>query len=95
MVPRTAIKLGVVQNIKLTVDYFFNQYGKHLTYIDYPKDGLSKVGHDFLNTQDLCVLITNNSAFNSEKNNINKKTENLFEHGSTWQAIKVKKSNQE
>lgn len=89
VVPRTAIKLGVVQNIKLTAGYFFNQYGEHLKYIDYPRDGLSKVEHDFLNTQDLCVLITNNSAFNSEKNNINKKKENLFEHDSTWQAIKA------
>ena len=47
VVPRTAIKLGVIQNIKLTANYFFNEYSKHLKYIDYPKDGLSKIEHDF------------------------------------------------
>ena len=89
-VPRTAIKLGVIQNIRLTRDYFFNEYGKHLKYIDYPKDGLSKINHDFLRTEDLVVLITTHSAFNSEKNKINRTTETLFESGSVWQGIQAK-----
>ena len=92
VVPRTAIKLGVIQNIKLTADYFFNEYRKHLKYIDYPKDGLSKITHDFLTTDDLCILITTNSAFNSDKNKINQTSENiqptLFKLGSTWEGIK-------
>ncbi len=90
VLPRTAIKLGVVQNIKLTRDYFYQQYGKYLKYIDYPKDGLAKIRHNFLTSDDLCILITTNSAFNSDKNRINQKTENLFESGSVWQAIKEK-----
>lgn len=88
VVPRTAIKLGVIQNIKLTRDYFFQEYRQQLKFIDYPKDGLSKITHDFLKTSDLIVLITTNSAFNSDKNKINQSTENLFEHGSVWQGIK-------
>ena len=87
VLPRTAIKLGVIQNIKLTSDYFYGQYKKHLKFIDYPKDGLSKITHDFLGTDDLCVLITNNAAFNSEKNKINQKTETLFESGTVWGGI--------
>ena len=90
VLPRTAIKLGVIQNIKLTKDYFYNEYKTYLKYIDYPKDGLSKIQHDFLKTDDLCILITTNSAFNSDKNKINQTTENLFEVGSVWQGIKEK-----
>ncbi len=88
VLPRTAIKLGVVQNIKLTRDFFFQEYGQHLKYIDYPKERLSKIQHDFLNTDDLVVLLTTNSAFNSDKNKINQSTETLFEQGSVWNGIK-------
>ena len=92
VVPRTAIKLGVIQNAKLTDNYFFNEYKKHLKYIDYPKDGLSKITHDFLKTDDLCILITTNSAFNSDKNKINQVTDKvspvLFKTGSVWEGIK-------
>lgn len=91
VVPRTAIKLGVIQNIKLTKDYFYGEYKKYLKYIDYPKDGLSKITHDFLKTDDLCILITTNAAFNSDKNKINQKTETLFESGSCWEGIKKQK----
>ena len=88
VVPRTAIKLGVIQNIKLTDEYFFNEYGKHLKYIDYPKDGLSKIIHDFLKSNDLCVLVLTDSAFNKIINNIHQKTEDLFDGGSVWENIK-------
>ena len=91
VVPRTAIKLGVIQNIKLTQAYFFQEYGRHLKFIDYPKDGLGKVQHDFLKTDDLIILITTNSAFNSNKNKINQITETLFENGSAWESIKAQK----
>ena len=91
VVPRTAIKLGVIQNIKLTQDYFYQQYKKYLKYIDYPKDGLSRITYDFLKTDDLCILITTNSAFNSDKNKINQRTETLFDTGSVWEGIKQQK----
>ena len=91
VLPRTAIKQGVIQNIKLTDEYFFNEYGKHINYIDYPKDGLGTINQNFINSTDLSVLITTNSAFNSDKNNINKKTESLFKFGDTWTGISSKK----
>ena len=99
VVPRTAIKLGVIQNIKLTRDYFYREYKKYLKYIDYPKDGLSKIIQDFFKSDDLSILITTNSAFNSDKNRINQPNENitrnitrqqekLFEIPSVWKDIK-------
>ncbi len=90
VLPRTAIKLGTIQNIKLTSAYFFNEYGKHLNYINYPEDGLNSIQQNFINSNDLSVLITTNSAFNSEKNNINKKFEGLFDAGSIWGGIASK-----
>ena len=87
VLPRVAIKQGVIQNIRLTDEYFFNLYKKHINFIDYPKDGLSQIQGDFIDGDDLCVLITTNSAFNSEKNNINKRSEMLFRHDSTWDGI--------
>ncbi|MYB34243.1 MAG: DEAD/DEAH box helicase, partial [Gammaproteobacteria bacterium] len=87
VLPRVAIKQGVIQNIRLTDEYFFNLYKQHINFIDYPKDGLSQIQSDFIDGDDLCVLITTNSAFNSEKNNINKKSEMFFRHGSTWNGI--------
>ena len=45
-----------------------------------------------LTTDDLCILITTNYAFNSDKNNINQTSENIqptfFKLGSTWEGIK-------
>ena len=90
VLPRTAIKLGVIQNIKLTAEYFFNEYGKHLNYINYPQDGLNSIQQNFICSRDLSILITTNSAFNSEKNNINKKSEGLFQFDSIWQGISSK-----
>lgn len=88
VLPRTAIKLGVIQNIKLTKAYFFGEYKQYLNYIDYRgKTDLGCVQNNFINSTNLSVLITTNSAFNSDKNNINKTTETLFEHGSTWKGI--------
>lgn len=94
VLPRTAIKLGVIQNIKLTDEYFFNEYGKHLNYIDYPKEGLSSIQQNFITSNDLSVLITTNSAFadDTKKNKIiRRKSENLFDFGSTWDGIAAKK----
>ncbi len=90
VLPRSAIKLGVIQNIKLTAEYFFNEYGKHLNTINYPEDGLSSIQQNFIHSNELSILITTNSAFNSGKNNINKKFEGLFQFGSIWQGISSK-----
>jgi type III restriction enzyme len=86
-VPRNAVKAGVIQNITLTKEYFFNDYQTHLNIIEYPKDGISKIKHDFLNNNSkITVLIITNSAFNSENNLINKMPENgtLFQNGTIW-----------
>ncbi len=92
VLPRTAIKLGVIQNIKLTDEYFFNEYGRHLNYIDYPKDGLSSIQQNFIGDTALSVLIITNSAFNSDINKINKRdAERLIEHGSIWQGVSAQK----
>ena len=57
VVPRAAIKLGVVQNIKFTRDYFFGEYAKYLEYIDYPKEGFSKIRNGFIQNDNFCVLL--------------------------------------
>ncbi|AXA34153.1 DEAD/DEAH box helicase family protein [Francisella adeliensis] len=92
VLPRTAIKQGVIQNIKLTDEYFYNEYGKHLKYIDYASGNLSSIEQDFnKDNNDLTVLVLTNSAFNREENLINKTTELNFEFGSAWGAIADKK----
>jgi len=93
VLPRTAIKLGVIQNIKLTAEYFFNKYKKHLNYINYPEDGLSTIQQNFISSNELSILITTDSAFsdgNKKKKNIRKKAETLFNFGSTWEGIASK-----
>ena len=87
VLPRTAIKQGVLQNIQLTDSYFFEKYGKHLNVIDYGKNSIGSVQNDFIHSDDLSVLVITNSAFNSRKNIINKKEETLYEHGSTWKGL--------
>ncbi|EDZ90792.1 DEAD/DEAH box helicase family protein [Francisella tularensis] len=93
VLPRTAIKQGVIQNIKLTDEYFYNEYGKHLKFIDYTgKDSLSAVQQSFIrNESDLTVLVSTNSAFNKDANTINQAKEDLVEHSSVWEAIADKK----
>lgn len=89
VLPRTAIKQGVMQNITLTKEYFYQEYKKYLKVINYPDEGLGRITQYFVNNKaDLSVLVTTNSAFNSEKNNINKTTEGLFKEGSVWQGLK-------
>ncbi len=93
VLPRTAIKQGVIQNIKLTDDYFYNEYGKHLKFIDYTgKDSLSAVQQSFIrNESDLTVIVSTNSTFNKDRNKINQAKEDLVEHSSVWEAIADKK----
>jgi type III restriction enzyme len=94
VLPRTAIKQGVIQNIKLTDEFFYNEYGKHLKFIDYTgKDSISAVEQNFIrNDSDLTVMVTTSSAFNTsnkdkKQNVIHRNSETLFEFGSVWGAI--------
>ncbi len=92
VLPRTAIKLGVIQNIKLTDEYFFSKYKKHLKIINYPQDELAKIQSEFINSRnDLSILIITNSAFNSQVNRINQRKENLYNYGNTWDGIAEQK----
>ncbi|MBF2734724.1 MAG: DEAD/DEAH box helicase family protein [Betaproteobacteria bacterium AqS2] len=91
VLPRVAIKLGVIQNIRLTKEYFYNEYQRHLDFINYPKDGLDCIHNDFINSSRLSVIITTNSAFNSKDRRINKQDENLLGMRSTWEGIANKK----
>ena len=93
VVPRTAIKLGVIGHIEQTRDYFFNLYGRHLNYIDYPEGGLDVIQQFFINSNDLSVLLITNSSFNKKDNVINRPSEKplLGTLGSTWQAVCSKK----
>ncbi len=87
VLPRVAIKLGVIQNIKLTDEYFYNEYNKHLNFVDYPTDGIQSLVNNFINTNDLSVLIMTNGSFNSDTNVINQRKEDLFGYSNTWEAI--------
>ncbi len=95
VVPRRAIKLGVIQNIKLTKSYFYNEYGKYLDYIDYHAKGGNQKSEltSFTKYDDLKVLIITNSAFNSPKNIINQNShETALVAGHTlWQDVASKK----
>lgn len=93
IVPRTAIKLGVIQQINQTREYFFNIYKKHLNYINYPEDGLDVIQQDFINSKDLSVLLITNSSFNKKSNKINSTAERPLQGvlTSTWQAVCDKK----
>ena len=91
VLPRTAIKQGVVQNIKLTESHFAQWYKKRLKYINFPQEdpNLKRVHQDFIKGDDLSILLITNSAFNSKTNNINKASETLFKHKhkTTWEGI--------
>ena len=93
VVPRTAIKLGVIQQIEQTREYFFRIYGKHLGYINYPDDGLEVIYQSFIESSDLSVLLITNSSFNKEVNAINRTPERALKGMlvSTWEAISQEK----
>ena len=88
VVPRSAIRLGVVQNLKLTKEYFYQKYAKYLKVINY-EGSISDIENNFLDKNNLSVLVLTYSSFNKKKNLLNKKSEqgNLHKHGSLWQNI--------
>ncbi len=87
VVPRTSIKLGVLQNVRLTDNHFLSQYGRRLKCVRYPEDGVSGVVSEFIRTNELSVLLITNSAFNSKDNLVNKHTETLDGGATIWEDI--------
>ncbi len=88
-VPRKAIREGVIQNIKLTSDYFFESYGKRLYKYTYDSD--KSIGniksHYIRNKDELSVLILTASSIDKEKNILRRSDENLFKDKSIFDAI--------
>lgn len=88
-VPRKAILESVKQNIKLTKDYFYNQYKKHLKTYAY-SDGKSQgdiVNHYIKNADELSVLILTNSSIDKSANRLNRNSETLFNTKSVFENI--------
>ncbi|GAA7297221.1 type III restriction-modification system endonuclease [Helicobacter pylori] len=75
LVPSNAIKLGVLKSIGITREFFKSEYSTHLeSYEDVERFILAS-------NHKCCVLVMTFSAFNKEKNNINKsclENTNLF-----------------
>ncbi|ANE36057.1 type III restriction/modification system, res subunit [Campylobacter iguaniorum] len=87
--PRKAIVESIKQNIKLTKDYFYNEFKKHLkTYIySDSKSGSAIINHYIKNEDELSVLILTNSAIDKKDNILNRKHENLFNDGTIFENI--------
>lgn len=88
-VPRKAILESVKQNIKLTKNYFYNEYKKHLKayiYTDSKSQSLI-INHYIKNEDELSVLILTNSAIDKKDNLLNKYNENLFNEKSIFENI--------
>ncbi|ETD26600.1 DEAD/DEAH box helicase family protein [Helicobacter canis] len=88
-VPRKAILESVKQNIKLTKDYFYSEYKKHLKpyiYTDSKSQSLI-INHYIKNEDELSVLILTNSAIDKKDNLLNKNNENLVNTKSVFENI--------
>ena len=88
-VPRKAIREGVIQNINLTSNYFFEEYGKRLH--KYTYDGDKSIGsiktHYIRNKDELSVLILTAASIDKETNILRRSDENLFHDKSIFDAI--------
>lgn len=75
LVPSNAIKLGVLKSVEITREFFKSEYSTHLeSYEDIERFILAS-------NHKCCVLVMTFSAFNKEKNTINKsclENTNLF-----------------
>lgn len=87
VVPRTSIKLGVLQNVRLTANHFLTQYGRRLKCVRYPEDGTSGVVSGFIRTNELSVLLITHSAFNRKDNLVNQHSETLDGSTTVWEEI--------
>ncbi|GAA7610395.1 type III restriction-modification system endonuclease [Helicobacter pylori] len=66
LVPSNAIKLGVLKSIEITREFFKSEYSTHLESYEEIRSFILASNHK------CCVLVMTFSAFNKEKNNINK-----------------------
>ncbi|GAA6980981.1 type III restriction-modification system endonuclease [Helicobacter pylori] len=66
LVPSNAIKLGVLKSIEITREFFKSEYSAHLESYENIRDFILASNHKG------CVLVMTFSAFNKEKNVINK-----------------------
>ncbi|WP_024115194.1 type III restriction-modification system endonuclease [Helicobacter pylori] len=75
LAPSNAIKLGVLKSIEITREFFKSEYSTHLESYEEIRSFILASNHK------CCVLVMTFSAFNKEKNNINKtclENTNLF-----------------
>ncbi|GAA7415432.1 type III restriction-modification system endonuclease [Helicobacter pylori] len=75
LVPSNAIKLGVLKSVEITREFFKSEYSAHLESYENIRDFILASNHK------VCVLVMTFSAFNKEKNVINKsclENTNLF-----------------
>ncbi|GAA8608152.1 type III restriction-modification system endonuclease [Helicobacter pylori] len=75
LVPSNAIKLGVLKSVEITREFFKSEYSTHLESHEEIRSFILASNHK------CCVLVMTFSAFNSEKNTINKsciENTNLF-----------------
>ncbi|MEJ8614578.1 type III restriction-modification system endonuclease [Helicobacter pylori] len=66
LAPSNAIKLGVLKSVEITREFFKSEYSVHLESYEEIRSFILASNHK------CCVLVMTFSAFNSEKNNINK-----------------------
>ncbi|MCQ2636175.1 DEAD/DEAH box helicase family protein [Helicobacter pylori] len=88
-VSRKAILESVKQNIRLTKDYFYLEFKRHLKTYTYEgvKSPSNIINHYIKNQDELSVLLLTNSAIDKEGNILNKNSENLFNTKSIFENI--------
>ncbi len=88
-VPRKAILESVKQNIRLTKDYFYLEFKRHLKTYTYEgaKSQSNIINHYIKNQDELSVLLLTNSAIDKKENILNKNSETLFNTKSIFENI--------
>ncbi|MFP6269266.1 DEAD/DEAH box helicase family protein [Helicobacter pylori] len=88
-VPRKPILESVKQNIRLTKDYFYLEFKRHLKTYTYEgaKSPSNIINHYLKNQDELSVLLLTNSAIDKEGNILNKNSETLFNTKSIFENI--------
>ncbi len=88
-VPRKAILESVKQNIRLTKDYFYLEFKRHLKTYTYEgvKSQSNIINHYIKNQDELSVLLLTNSAIDKPENILNKNSETLFNTKSIFENI--------
>ncbi|WP_367706148.1 DEAD/DEAH box helicase family protein [Helicobacter pylori] len=88
-VPRKAILESVKQNIRLTKDYFYLEFKRHLKTYTYEgtKSPSNIINHYIKNQDELSVLLLTNSAIDKPENILNKNSETLFNTKSIFENI--------